>query len=221
MGSGQTLSAMGRLSPCHASFSKSVRILFGLIFGLVCVLATAPVHALTFSRVIIDAGHGGADGGAVWSGLIERNLTLDVAKRLESILQSRGLQTAMTRRSNSTVSLDSRARTANRYSSAVFVSIHFNASRDRSINGIETFYRSSRGRVLASAVQRSLDRRVTGKNRGIKYRDYSVLRCTEMPAILIECGFISNRSEAVRCGSAAHRQKLAEAIASGIIAARG
>lgn len=212
---------MARLSPCRVKMSSGGLFLFRLILGAVCLFTVAPVHALTFSKVVIDAGHGGADGGAVWSGLIERNLTLDVAKRLESILQSRGLRTVMTRRSNSTVSLDSRARIANRYSSSVFVSIHFNASRDRSINGIETFYRSSRGRVLASAVQRSLDRRVTGKNRGIKYRDYSVLRCTEMPAILIECGFISNRTEAGRCGSAAHRQKLAEAIASGIIAARG
>lgn len=212
---------MGRHSPSRADLGAGRRIFIGLILGWISLLGAHSAQALTFSRVIIDPGHGGVDGGAVWSGLIERNLTIDVARRLESILRARGLQTVMTRRSNTTVSLDARARLANRYSSAVFVSIHFNANRNRSISGIETFYRSSRGRQLALSVQRSLDRRVTGINRGITNRDYLVLRATQMPAILIECGFISNRTEASRCATAAHRQKLAEAIASGIIAARG
>lgn len=212
---------MGRHSPFRADLGAGRRFFIGLILGWISLLGAHSAQALTFSRVIIDPGHGGVDGGAVWSGLIERNLTIDVARRLESILRARGLQTVMTRRSNTTVSLDARARLANRYSSAVFVSIHFNANRNRSISGIETFYRSSRGRQLALSVQRSLDRRVTGINRGITNRDYLVLRATQMPAILIECGFISNRTEASRCATAAHRQKLAEAIASGIIAARG
>lgn len=176
--------------------------------------------ALTFSTVVIDAGHGGKDGGAVWNGLIERNLTLDVAKRLDAVLRARGIRTVMTRKTNSTVELPTRAAIANRYRSSVFVSIHFNASRNRSISGIETHYRSSRGRALAGYVQRSLDKRVTGINRGLRFNDYKVLRETKMPAVLVECGFISNKTEAKRCASPAHRQKLAEAIASGILAAR-
>jgi N-acetylmuramoyl-L-alanine amidase len=212
---------MAENSSSRGKLRSSSRAGFIAACAVVMFWLTGPVSALTFSRVIIDAGHGGVDGGTVWNGLIERNLTLDVAKRVESLLKARGLSTVMTRRSNVTVSLDARARIANRYSSAVFVSIHFNADRNRSVTGFETFYRSARGRTLAASVQRSLDHKVTGRNRGIRYRDYSVLRSTRMPAVLVECGFISNKTEASRCASSSHRQKLAEAIVAGILASRG
>jgi len=188
--------------------------------GVLMLILCQAAQALHFSTVIVDAGHGGADGGAVWSGLIEKKLCLDVAKRLETALRARGVRTVMTRGTDNTVSLDTRVKMANRHRGAVFVSIHFNAHRDRSISGMETHYRSSNGRTLARAIQRSLDARVTGINRGVDHADYKVLRSTQMPAALVECGFISNRAEAARCATAAHRQKLAEAIASGILAAR-
>lgn len=210
---------MAAHSPFRASSGLFRRAIPLLTFVLALALGGEAL-ALTFSTVVIDAGHGGKDGGAVWNGLIERNLTLDVAKRLDSVLRARGIRTVMTRKTNSTVELLTRAAIANRYRSSVFVSIHFNASRNRSISGIETHYRSSRGRELAGYVQRSLDKRVTGINRGLRYNNYKVLRETKMPAILVECGFISNKTEARRCGSSAHRQALAEAIASGILAAR-
>jgi N-acetylmuramoyl-L-alanine amidase len=197
--------------------ARPAALFFALLLSL---LSGGDALAISFTTVVIDAGHGGADGGAVWNGLIERNLTLDVAKRLDAVLRARGVRTVMTRKTNSTVELSTRARIANRYRSSVFVSIHFNASRDRSVSGIETHYRSARARELAGYVQRSLDKRVTGINRGVDYADYKVLRDTKMPAVLVECGFISNKTEAKRCASSAHRQKLAEAIAVGILAAR-
>ena len=174
------------------------------ILGLLCVHATA--HGLSFTTVVVDAGHGGDDPGATWSGIHEKRICLDVALRVESALRARGVNVIMTRRSDRTVSLDSRAEMANRHQRAVFVSIHFNASRDRSVSGIETHYRSDTGRVLAGAIQKSLDRQVTGVNRGIDWEDFKVLRETKMPAVLVECGFISNRAEAARCSSTAHRQ---------------
>jgi N-acetylmuramoyl-L-alanine amidase len=78
---------------------------------------------------------------------------------------------------------------------------------NRGISGIQTFYRSSRGQIIARTVQRAMDRDLPGINRGIAYANYKVLRETAMPAILVEAGFISNRTEAARCGSANHRQK--------------
>jgi N-acetylmuramoyl-L-alanine amidase len=191
-----------------------------LVLGLLILCLGQTAQAFQFTTVIIDAGHGGMDGGAVWNGLLEKKLSLDVAKRLETALKARGVRTVMTRSTDKTVSLDARVALANRYRNSVFVCIHFNANRNRTISGIETFYRSASGRVLARAIQRSLDARVTGINRGVCYADYKVLRETRMPAALVECGFISNRTEAARCATAAHRQKLAEAIASGILAAR-
>lgn len=180
----------------------------------------AKAESIRFSTVVIDAGHGGKDGGSVWNGLIEKKLCLDVAKRVESGLKSRGVKTVMTRRSDSFVELDQRARLANRVPSSIFVSIHFNGSRKTLISGGEVYYRSSRGRILASAVSRTIKSRVTGGSRGIFQGDFKVLRETRMPAVLVECGYISNKREARRCAEPAHRQKLADAIVSGLLAVK-
>ena len=180
----------------------------------------ATAQSIRFSTVVIDAGHGGKDGGSVWNGLIEKKLCLDVAKRVEAGLKSRGLKTAMTRRTDTFVELSQRARIANRVPSSIFVSIHFNGSRQTIISGGEAYYRSSRGKILASAVSRSIKSRITGGSRGIFYADYKVLRETKMPAVLVECGYISNKREAARCSTPAHRQKLADAIVSGLLAVK-
>ncbi|MDP1587211.1 MAG: N-acetylmuramoyl-L-alanine amidase [Prosthecobacter sp.] len=180
----------------------------------------AAAQTFRFSTVVIDPGHGGKDGGSVWNGLIEKKLCLDVAKRVETGLKSRGLKTSMTRRTDVFVELSQRARLANRVPSSIFVSIHFNGSRTTLISGGEVYYRSPRGRVLASAISRSIKSRVTGGTRGIFHGDYKVLRETRMPAVLVECGYISNKREAARCATPAHRQKLADAIVSGILAVR-
>ncbi len=175
---------------------------------------------MRFSTVVIDAGHGGKDGGSVWNGLVEKKLCLDVAKRVETALKSRGLKTVMTRRTDTFVELERRARIANRVPSSIFVSIHFNGSRKTIISGGEVYYRSSRGKWLASAISRSIKSRVAGGARGIFYGNYKVLRETEMPAVLVECGYLSNKREALRCADPAHRQKLADAIVGGLLAAR-
>jgi len=182
--------------------------------------ADAAAQTLRFSNVVIDAGHGGKDGGSVWNGLIEKKLCLDVAKRVEAGLKSRGLKTTMTRRADTFVELSQRARLANRVPSSIFVSVHFNGSRTTLISGGEVYYRSPRGRVLASAISRSIKSRVTGGTRGIFHGNYKVLRETQMPAVLVECGYISNKREAARCATPAHRQKLADAIVNGILAVR-
>lgn len=187
-----------------------------LALAVVLLLASRAWAAV----VVLDAGHGGGDRGTRWNGLSEKTLTLDVAKRVETILKRNGVTTIMTRRTDKAVSLESRAALANRYRNALFVSIHFNATRLTGISGIETYYRSDRGRKVAYTIQQSLMQKVAAKNRGIKRGNYSVLKNTRGTAVLIECGFISNKAEAARCGSAAHRQKLAEAIARGILRSR-
>jgi N-acetylmuramoyl-L-alanine amidase len=170
--------------------------------------AVVAEERLRFSTVVIDAGHGGKDGGSVWNRLIEKKLCLDVAKRVETALKSRGLKTVMTRRTDTFVELERRARIANRVPSSVFVSIHFNGSRKTLISGGEVYY------------SRSIKSRVAGGTRGIFYGNYKVLRETEMPAVLVECGYLSNKREALRCADTAHRQKLADAIVAGLLAAR-
>jgi N-acetylmuramoyl-L-alanine amidase len=197
------------------------RLIRHMLFWLLLAGGVSPLYALTFNTVVLDAGHGGHDGGAAWYGIVEKRLCLDVAQRVERILKAKGLRVVMTRRSDVFVELGTRARIANRYPKSVFVSIHFNASRKTSVNGMEAFYRSARGKTLARSILRSMDRRVTGKNRGLFNRNFKVLRSTDMPATVIECGYLSNRTESRRCASPAHRQAIAEAIAAGILATRG
>jgi N-acetylmuramoyl-L-alanine amidase len=189
------------------------------LMALLAGLAALPAQA--FTTVVIDAGHGGKDPGGYWYGTTEKRLCLDVAKRLQTALQAKGFKTVMTRTTDVYVELEDRAAKANRYRNAIFVSIHFNASLDRTISGFETHYRSKNGRVLAQSIQSALDRNIPGTNRGIHFRDYKVLRATHATAALVECGFISNKREYANCNSPAHRQKLANAIASGIAAVKG
>ena len=168
-------------------------------------------------RVIIDAGHGGRDYAAYYRGVRESDLNLRVATKLERLLKERGYSVTMTRRSDVFLSLSRRASIANRYRNAIFVSIHFNATSQRWVRGAETFYAgSSRGRALASAIQSQLVRRLKVRNRGVRFGRYTVLTATRCPAVLVECGFISNASERQRCATASYQSTAALAIAEGI-----
>jgi N-acetylmuramoyl-L-alanine amidase len=177
-------------------------------------------QAARFSTVIVDPGHGGRDKGTYWGGVRESTLTLKVARDLEALLKKRGVRVVMTRRSNVFVSLARRAAVANRYRSAVFVSIHFNASRNTAIRGVETYYWGARGRIMAGAVQRRLPYRVKTRNRGIRRKGYTVLLKTRCPAILVECGFISNKRERMRCSTRWYQQTAARAIYDALMACR-
>ncbi len=195
---------------CRSCLSGWALCLWMLVFA---------VQALALNLVVIDPGHGGADRGTFWNGLSEKALTLDVANRVETILRDHGVTTVMTRRTDKSVSLDDRALMANRFPDSLLVSIHFNANRITGITGYETFYRSDSGKRIAESIQKALAKSVPGNNRGVTNMDFAVLTRTKGLAVLIECGFISNVKEARRCGDPDHRQKLAEAIAKGILEA--
>ena len=193
------------------------------IVALVLVLCVTARATEPFRRVVLDPGHGGIDPGSHAFGLVEKELTLDLSLRLEKILAEEGIETELTRRSDRYLGLEERAEIANAEPDTLFVSLHFNAHTDRSISGTETFYwpGSSEGRELASYVQGELGRRLVTRNRGFKPERLKVLEHTECPAILIECGFISNRWESQRCGAEWFRQIVAEEVAQGILRYRG
>ncbi|MCB1230067.1 MAG: N-acetylmuramoyl-L-alanine amidase [Verrucomicrobiae bacterium] len=177
------------------------------------------VQAQKFERVVIDPGHGGKDNGSKWYGVAEKTLTLDLAKRIQKVLEGKGIDAKLTRSTDIYVELVDRAAVANKTPNTLFLSVHFNAHRDRSIKGIETFYYpgSTEGRVLATYVQSELGNRIKTRNRGVKPARLKVLRETKGVAVLVECGFISNRWECQRCASSWFRQVLAEEIVEGIL----
>ena len=188
--------------------------------------------------VVIDAGHGGKDEGAKSRGVLEKDLTLDVALRLEKILNARGFPTVQTRTEDVFVPLSERSAMANRIKGpAVFVSIHFNQGSGREIAGIETFYADAKvpppgdwtwvgffsraepldtGEDLAAEVQYAAILKTGARDRGIRARHLYVTRHTRLPAILVEGGFITNTMESHLLNEGNYADSLAEGIADGI-----
>ena len=171
--------------------------------------------------VVIDPGHGGIDrGGIPGQRIAEKTVTLDTAKRLERVLRSVGhIRAVLTRRDDTYVSLTERTNIANAYRGrdAVFVSIHYNAGVRESAYGIETYYYSRRAFRLAAAIHPRVIRAMNTVDRGIWRRGYRVLRRNLLPAVLVECGFLTNRLEGSKALAAGYRQRVAEAIAAGIM----
>jgi N-acetylmuramoyl-L-alanine amidase len=167
--------------------------------------------------VVIDAGHGGYDrGGIPGQRVSEKDMTLDVAQRLKTVLAATGYRVVMTRDSDVFVPLGTRCAIANSYRNAVFVSVHFNSATRRGASGIETYFYSRDSLALASAIHHYVAGGAPSENRGVRRRGYYVLRRTNVPAVLVECGFLTNPTEAGYAQNASYRQKLAEAIAAGV-----
>lgn len=179
------------------------------------VLTTEDAAAVR--TVVIDPGHGAHDLGGAAGLVYEKHLSLDVARRLDVYLRSKGMQTVMTRTRDNYLSLPSRCYMANRQRGSVFVSIHFNEASREGAKGIETYYAGSSGKSLGSYVHSRLISQTKAEDRGLKYRGYYVLRNTKVPAILVECGFLSNKSEQKRCLAPWYRQLVAESIGNGIL----
>ena len=178
----------------------------------------AKVKAIDFSTVVIDAGHGGHDpGGIPGQRVPEKMVALDVAKRVQILLQRSGLRTVMTRSGDYFVPLGERVGIANQQSKAIFVSVHFNSGERVGAMGFETYFYRGDGANMASRIQRNLLTTCSTEDRGVRQRGYYVLRNTRIPAILVECGFLTNPTEAAMALNARHRQRLAQAIAEGIL----
>src|SRR6059058_3523580 len=167
--------------------------------------------------VVIDAGHGGHDrGGIPGQRIAEKEMTLDVAQRLRNVLAASGYHVIMTRDSDVFVPLPTRVAIANSYRNAIFVCIHFNATQRRGAGGIETYFYSRDSLPLASAIHSYVVGGAPSSNRGVRRRGFYVLRKTSIPAVLVECGFLTNPTEAAYASSTSYRQKLAEEIAAGV-----
>src|SRR5881394_1372667 len=179
--------------------------------------STASQSSGSPTTVVIDAGHGGHDrGGIPGQTIAEKVMTLDVAQRLRNVLAASGYRVVMTRDSDVFVPLPTRVAIANSYRNAIFVCIHFNATKRAGASGIETYFYSRDSLPLASAVHYYVTGGAPSGNRGVRRRGYYVLRKTSIPAVLVECGFLTNPTEAAYAQSTSYRQKLAQEIAAGI-----
>ena len=189
-----------------------------LALAIAVIALSSSGNAQVRSRtIVIDAGHGGFDRGGIPRQRVgEKNLTLDVAQRLQRQLRSDGYRVIMTRDSDVFVPLPTRVAIGNANRHATFVSIHFNSSTRSGANGIETYYYRRDSAAIAANIHRNVVAGAPTENRGIRRRGFWVLRKTSIPSVLVECGFLTNPTEARLAQSAAYREKLAQEIARGI-----
>ena len=192
--------------------------------------------------VIIDAGHGGNDSGAIRDGVREKDLTLDVAQRLERHLQASGLATKLTRSTDETIPLTARAAAANAERDCIFVSIHFDEGKRSATSGIGTFYAARQSapvplvaswfpfmqpvstetsnfesQSLAELIQESLVRRTEAINRGTRAEQFYVIANVRHPAVLVEGGFLSSNDDVAKLTREEYREQLAAAISEGVM----
>jgi N-acetylmuramoyl-L-alanine amidase len=181
---------------------------------------TLPSIPNTRVVVVIDPGHGGRDPGAVGiNGLQEKQVIFPISLRVAELLEEQGVTVVLTRRSDSTLDLQTRVDIAERARGTLFVSIHANAiSMSRpDVNGVETYHASETGRRLAAAIQASMLAATGMNDRGVKQARFFVLRRTSMPAALVEVGFVTGALDAPRLADPAWREVAANAIARGIL----
>lgn len=191
------------------------------IFVTLFLLHGMAGRAAAFDTVVLDPGHGGHDRGASIGYVFEKHLALDTARRVEELLRKAGLKVVMTRSRDVFIPLPGRAAAGNRYGNAIFVSLHYNYNRGGSGNGVETYYNKSASYSLAAYIQAYLVQSTRMTNRGVKTAGFHVIRnTTRNPAVLVECGFVSNSTERSRMMTGDFRKKIAEGVAQGIVAYR-
>ena len=167
--------------------------------------------------IIIDAGHGGSDVGATREGIYEKDITLDISKRLAALLKKKGFDVEMVRTTDVYVSLQDRVSFTEKNKGDLFVSIHVNSSVTPEGNGLETHYYTPQSYDFAQAVHKEFASAIKAKDRGLFKSKFYVINHTTCPSILVETGFISNPEERKELLTPERKQKTAEAIAKGIL----
>lgn len=166
--------------------------------------------------VVIDPGHGGGDHGAIRGDISEKDITLDVSKRVRELLEKKGYEVFMTREIDETVSLQERVEISENLVPDMFISIHVNSSNSDAPNGLETHYYKDNSLILAKTVHASMLNHVQANDRGLFKSKFYVINHTTAPAILLEIGFMSNPIERVQLITDFRKQATAKAIAEGI-----
>jgi N-acetylmuramoyl-L-alanine amidase len=172
-------------------------------------------------KIWIDGGHGGRDGGAQGNGLSEKELTLDLAKRTRTILESEyeNVIVQLSRNTDVYLTLDQRTTAANNWGADVLVSIHINAATAESANGFETYIYTtagSRTKSFQNVLHRSILKRINMDDRGQKAKNLHMVRDSKMSAVLTECGFISNKGDSAKMKQEAWKAAVARGHAEGI-----
>ena len=208
-----------------------VLLILSLLFsiGLVVVIADSIFNIGLKERasyyfckevdIVLDPGHGGKDPGANKGEAIEKEITLEIAHKTKTLLEDAGYDVILTRDDDTFIELNQRAEFANKRNAKVFVSIHCNSSEDGEGEGIETFYTEYKGdetKYFAETIQSCIIEHTNARNREAKTANYNVLVHTTMPSVLVEAGFLTNKSERVLLVTDEYQEKIALGISEAI-----
>lgn len=174
---------------------------------------------LTGRTIVLDAGHGGADPGAVGvSGRTrEKYNTLFVALDAKAMLERAGARVIMTRSDDRYIPLATRAAMANQVGADIFISIHNDWNPNPALRGVTTYFYHDRSRELANTIQANLVATLGARDVGVLRRSFQVVRETTMPAVLLELGFLSNWNDEQLLADPAYRYRAAQAIYNGVV----
>ncbi|MDR3602067.1 MAG: N-acetylmuramoyl-L-alanine amidase [Desulfosporosinus sp.] len=223
------------------SIKRRKVVMLGIAFALIMTLALGwefckqdkRIWSWTLGNrvVVIDAGHGGVDPGAVGKGkVLEKEVTLAVSKRLQTLIQQSGAKTIMVREDDSDLGtsqgllkrkredLAQRIQLAMDAQAEVYISIHANSFPDAKLTGAQTFYHSDslEGKLLAQAIQQELNSMTNGKRVAKGNQDIYVLKKAHQAAVTVELGFLSNLGEEQLLRTPDYQEKLALAIYQGV-----
>jgi N-acetylmuramoyl-L-alanine amidase len=181
-------------------------------------LSVNPAVSLVGKTICVDAGHGGHSSGAKGLDNLEKDLCLQMCLSLQRELEQRGARVIMTRDTDAFVSLEGRCLIANNANADLFISIHLNSTPTRnSASGTETYWHTPQSQRLARALHRRVVVSFKGEDRGIRNRGFYVIRNTDMPSVLLEIGFINNKSDEAILAQGVFQNRLAESLTLGVL----
>jgi N-acetylmuramoyl-L-alanine amidase len=185
------------------------------------------IPGLQKKTVVLDAGHGGYDPGSIGSnGIMEKDITLAIALKVGDILKKNNINIVYTRKSddvpwpsNEKKDLAARAAISNSLQADLFISIHLNSFKQEIVKGTETFYSngSSKSKEAAQLIHNQIIKDIELVDRGIRGDDFSLLRNVKAPTVLLELGYISNKSDVTMLNNSSYQESFAESIAKGVL----
>lgn len=215
---------------------SAVVIILSLLFCRIQKTSSDNIVLNELPIIIIDAGHGGEDGGAVANdGTVEKDLNLDIALKLNDIISVMGYKTHLIRTTDTAIhtsgdtirqrkisDIKNRFAIMNKYDDCIYVSIHQNKFNDTAVHGAQTFYspNNNESRVLADFIQKSISSQLQKENRRVIKKsgtDIYLLYNATKPTVMVECGFVSNDNELKKLKDNDYQNKMAISIALGII----
>lgn len=213
--------------------SKRVISIVAGVIAIAAMLTLAGFAALSVATtfqtgvIVIDAGHGGIDGGVAYGDLVEKVLTLDISYRLKAKLEAKGFKVVMTRTNDNALAdgkkadMQARKEVIEKSKANLVISIHINKFTSASRRGVQVFYDDTeKNKALGERMQSILNTHINApyidrNNLEAIAGDYYITKCTDRPSIIIECGFISNSNDRVLLKTEKYKDDLADCIAMG------